>query len=132
MKITVEFEVGTSPAVDPDKVRSDFIDYFHREGLIEGHPDLPELEGWGPFWVESAQIAPEPIEYVRDPDSGVVYHSIPGGWIANFPDGKLEIIYLNPSGGSDDGVPNVFLYHEEGNLPKYERAVTHFVMGETD
>jgi hypothetical protein len=49
-----------------------------------------------------------------DEDSGATYRPWTDGWAVGFkaehPDGRVAFIYLNPSGGSDDGVPNVFLY----------------------
>ena len=70
--------------------------------------------------------------FTRDPDSGVTYTAMLGGWVANFPDGRQETIYLNPSQGSDDGVPTVFVYIDSGNVPTMEGAVAHFVMGECE
>jgi hypothetical protein len=52
---------------------------------------------------------------IRDDDSGMTYtpHTGPNGEVGfkcTRDDGGVTYITLNPSGGSDDGVPTVFLY----------------------
>jgi hypothetical protein len=68
---------------------------------------------------------------VRDNDGQVTYEPILGGWVAKFDDGRVENVYLNPSGGSDDGVATVFLYVDQGEEVVTERALLHITMGET-
>lgn len=69
---------------------------------------------------------PDPVS---DPDSGVIY--LPWstekvvGWEAHRPDGSIEYVYLNPSGGSDDGVPTVFLYRGTTGDPTQDEALAH-------
>lgn len=60
-----------------------------------------------------------------DDDSGVTYFPILGGWRAESLSGEVEFIYLNPSGGSEDGVPTVFLYQGTEGDPVQDGAVTH-------
>lgn len=55
-----------------------------------------------------------------DPHTGVV------GFEATHPDGPTERVYLNPSTGSDDGVPTVFLYAGTGD-PAQDGAIVHVV-----
>jgi hypothetical protein len=67
-----------------------------------------------------------------DEDSGVVYDAClhDGGAVglrSVHPDGRVEYIMLNPSGGSDDGVPTVFLYIDTDE-PALENAIVHFEM----
>lgn len=69
---------------------------------------------------------------IVDEDSQVVYHPILGGWRAErFNDqGEVverEYIYLNPSGGSDDGVPTVFVYQGDGD-PRTDVPLRHVVV----
>ena len=51
---------------------------------------------------------------VRDDDKGILYtpwtdgHAV--GFRVTFPTGEDRYIYLNPSGDSDGGTPDVFLY----------------------
>lgn len=51
---------------------------------------------------------------VHDSDAEVSYHFWTNGaslgYEIHFPDNRIEFIYLNPSTGSDDGVPTVFAY----------------------
>ncbi len=65
-------------------------------------------------------------ERVFDPDSDVTYFPVLGGWGAE-KDGDIEYLYLNPSGGSDDGVPTLFLYQGEHGDPHQDVAVVHVV-----
>jgi hypothetical protein len=68
------------------------------------------------------------VEEVFDVDSGVTYYPILGGWRAEKDSGSTEYIYLNPSGGSDDGVPTVFLYQGANGDPAQDEAVVHVVV----
>ena len=69
----------------------------------------------------------------RDDDSGVTY--VPYidmqfgtvGYMAEHPDGRVEYIYLNASGGSDDGIATVFVYVDT-DLSSFANAEAHFVM----
>lgn len=65
----------------------------------------------------------------HDEDSGVTYYPVLGGWRAETLDGD-EYIYLNPSGGSDDGVPTVFLYQGTKGDPQSDMPIVHVVVGE--
>lgn len=67
----------------------------------------------------------EPIE---TPD-GVTYtpwtdgHAV--GYRCEHEDGRVEFIYLNASSESDDGQPNVFVYHGTAGCPSQD-APAHF------
>lgn len=72
---------------------------------------------------------------VIDDDAQVIYHPILGGWKAESFDAlgevsSVEYIYLNPSGGSDDGVPTVFLYQGPNGDPGQDEALVHVVVFE--
>ena len=69
---------------------------------------------------------------VIDDDSHVVYRPILGGWKAELFDDQGEVldteyIYLNPSGGSDDGVPTVFVYRGSDGDPQTDTPLVHIV-----
>lgn len=70
---------------------------------------------------------------IVDEDSGVQYRPYLSllhgsvGYEATHPDGRREFITLNPSGGSDDGVPTVFVYIDTDE-PTLENAVHHYIM----
>lgn len=82
-------------------------------------------------------LCPEPLVIVRprDDDGGVTYTPWSDGWAigfkVEFDDGRVDFIYLNPSGGSDDNVPTVFLYRgTEGDVTK-DGAEHHYVIGDS-
>lgn len=68
---------------------------------------------------------------VRDEDSGVLYAPWTDNGAVGFrceaPDGRVEYIYLNPSGGSDDGVPTVFLYRGPAGDPSDDQPDLYYV-----
>ena len=65
-----------------------------------------------------------------DEDSGVTYTPWTDGWgigfIATRPDGAQCRIALNPSGGSDDDVPCVFVYIDSDPSGDLVGATTHY------
>lgn len=66
-------------------------------------------------------------------DTGVTYEPIfhsngAVGYRATREGTKDEVIYLNPSLDADDGIPNVFLYHEVAAAPAYSGAVHHYAV----
>lgn len=73
---------------------------------------------------------------VTDEDSGVTYEpwtdSARGGAGIGFkcthPNGDVEYIFLNPSLGSDDGVPTVFVYQGIHGDPGRDGAAHHYVI----
>lgn len=66
----------------------------------------------------------------RDNDGQVTYYPWTDGWAVGFravhDDGRVEYIYLNPSGESDDGVPNVFLYQGTEGDVRQDPAYHHY------
>ncbi len=72
-------------------------------------------------------------ESFTDEDSGVSYtpyidHQFGAvGYMAEHPDGRVEYIYLNASGGSEDGVATVFVYIDN-DLSAFVNAVHHYDM----
>lgn len=75
---------------------------------------------------------PAPPEY-RDDDAGVTYHPFVGpngelGFRAVRDGGGEQRIVFNPSGGSDDGVPNVFVYMGSTGDASIDTPVHHYVM----
>jgi hypothetical protein len=84
-------------------------------------------------WVLSGQPADSRAGLVRavdDPDSGTTYEPWTDGWAVGyrvtFADGRVEYFYLNPSGGSDDNVPNVFVYRGEAGDPGSDTPQHHY------
>lgn len=72
---------------------------------------------------------------ITDHDSGVTYEPYtdePSGAVGfkatHLSTGQVEYIMLNPSGGSDDGVPTVFLYLGPTGEPGQDEAAHHYVM----
>lgn len=70
---------------------------------------------------------------VYDPDGGVVYVPFLAkdgrvGYrvVDTLNPGHETFIYLNPSTGSDDGVPNVFVYIGGEDDPAVDGAVHHY------
>lgn len=55
---------------------------------------------------------------------GVTYTPWSNGYAVGFKathnDGRVEYLYLNPSSDTDDGQPNIFIYH--GTTPDMEDA----------
>lgn len=70
---------------------------------------------------------------VTDPDSGVTYTPWTNGAAVGYrmtsPDGRTEYFYLNPSGGSDDSVPTVFVYQGTEGDPAQDAALHHYDVG---
>lgn len=67
---------------------------------------------------------------ITDASNGVTYTPFIDanggvGYRCEHPDGRAEVIYLNPSGDNDDGQPNVFLYHEAGRTAQYVGSVMY-------
>lgn len=68
----------------------------------------------------------------HDEDSGVSY--VPfvdeewgtAGVQITRPSGVVDYLYFNPSGGSDDGVPTVFVYRGESTNPGEAGSLCHF------
>ncbi len=64
-------------------------------------------------------------------DEGVLYEPWTDGWAVGFrckaPDGRVEYVYLNPSGGNaySDEAGNVFLYHGYEGDPAVDFPVTY-------
>jgi hypothetical protein len=86
-------------------------------------------------WMGSGNwLAQQTTGVVNDRDSGVKYVPWSDGSAAGFrcetSDGKVEYVYLNPSGGSDDGVATVFLYWGTAGDPAQDAAITHVAVGE--
>lgn len=68
----------------------------------------------------SASIkTPEGVTYIPWTDGYAV------GYRCEHEDGRVEFIYLNPSSETDDGQPNVFVYHGEHGCPSKD-APAHF------
>jgi hypothetical protein len=71
---------------------------------------------------------------IRDESTGVTYSPYidhghgTAGYEVNHPDGRREFIYLCPSNGTDDGVPNVFLYQGETGDPAGDSPSHHYVV----
>lgn len=67
-----------------------------------------------------------------DLSSEVKYRPWSNGWAigyaAEHPDGRIEYVYLNPSGESDDGVPTVFLYKGTFGHPAHDASVCHVAL----
>ncbi len=74
------------------------------------------------------------LEPCRDDDAGIIYTPWSDGRAVGFKathaGGEVEYIYLNPSDGSDDGVPNVFVYIGPTGDPSQDNAIVHFEMME--
>jgi uncharacterized protein YcnI len=73
----------------------------------------------------------KPVQ-IDDSDSGVTYRPILGGWEATADTGEVRHIYLNPSGGSDDGVACVFLYVGPAGDLDQDAPVVHFDLFDDD
>jgi hypothetical protein len=62
--------------------------------------------------------------------AGVTHHPWSDGWAIGFetrhPDGQVEFVYLNPSGESDDGTPNIFVYRGPYGDASYDRPEVHY------
>jgi len=71
---------------------------------------------------------------IMDEDSGVQYtpfitHDGRVGYeCTDTATGRFEFLYFNPSNGSDDGVPNVFVYQGTQNDPYADGAVHHYTV----
>jgi hypothetical protein len=66
---------------------------------------------------------------ITDADSETTYTPWTDGWAVGFKcerNGKVEYIYLNPSGGSDDGVPTVFAYVGTEGDSSQDQAAHHY------
>jgi hypothetical protein len=69
---------------------------------------------------------------IEDEDAGVVYVPFTGsngqrGFRCVNKDGRECYIYLNPSGGSDDGEPTVFLYMGDTGEPENDTPQHYYV-----
>ena len=69
----------------------------------------------------------------RDDDSAVTYRPYTGpngetGFRCTHDDGREVFITLNPSGGSDDGVPNVFVYIGPSGDVRRDAPAHHYVL----
>lgn len=65
------------------------------------------------------KVPPQSFDFtITDESSGVTYqpwtdgHAV--GFRATHPDGRVEYLLLNPTSDSDNGEPNIFLYHGGG------------------
>jgi hypothetical protein len=69
---------------------------------------------------------------VHDNDADVSYHfwtnGTAVGYEVHFPDGRIEFFYLNPSDGSDDGVPTVFVYQGTEADPGADTPLHHYIV----
>lgn len=67
---------------------------------------------------------------IHDNDADVSYHFWTNGaalgYEIHFPDNRIEFIYLNPSDGSDDGTPTVFVYQGTEADPGADTALCYF------
>ena len=81
-------------------------------GYAEDNPNGPYEVNYTFVYMDHAKLL--------GPDSsteitGVTYRPWTNGYAVGFevtsPDGKKEYVYLNPSSETDDGKPDVFLYH---------------------
>jgi hypothetical protein len=80
-----------------------------------------------------------PTQWLRDQttyddDAGVYYEPFVkdgrvGYRVASIDGARETFIYFNPSGGSDDGVPTVFVYQGEDNDPAVDQPEDHHVVG---
>jgi hypothetical protein len=79
-----------------------------------------------------------PNRKIIDPDSGTQYTPFisddgrVGYEITNIETGKFEFLYFNPSNGSDDGVPNVFVYQGVNNDPGNDGPLHHYLVLEDE
>jgi hypothetical protein len=73
---------------------------------------------------------------VYDVDADVSYHfwtnGTAVGYEIHFPGNRIEFFYLNPSDGSDDGVPTVFAYRGTEADPAADMPLCHFVVTPDD
>lgn len=71
---------------------------------------------------------------VIDSDSGTIYFPWTDGSAVGFKachaNGDCEFIYLNPSTGSDDAVPNVFVYMGTAGALGEDEPVHHYVLND--
>ncbi len=76
------------------------------------------------------------IDPCRDDDAGTTYvpwtNGRAVGFKAEHDDGEVEYIYLNPSGGSDDGVPNVFVYIGPVGDPAEDQPEHHYTLNDQE
>lgn len=100
-----------TPAIDPlaDSPQSATVE-----------PPAEDMPTWGLTYGEA----------FTDPDSGTTYTPFIGrngqaGHRCDHTDGRQTFIYLNPSGGSDDGVATVFVYQDE-DPDLFVGAMIHF------
>lgn len=71
-------------------------------------------------------IDPENAITITD-DDGVTWEPAAGphgelGFRATHEDGRVRFVFLNVSGGSDDGTPTVFVYLGDGSMDAAEGA----------
>ena len=79
---------------------------------------------------------PKPTWTLVTCEDGATYTPWTDGWAVGFrvahPGSEPEHIYLNPSGGSDDGKPCVFVYNGPEGDPAMDTPYTHFTFGPQD
>lgn len=68
---------------------------------------------------------------------GHIYEPITDGWAVGYrvthADGRVEFIYLQPSGESDDATANVFVYiGPDGSPVESDQPVHHYDLFDTD
>lgn len=73
---------------------------------------------------------------IHDDDSGATYTPWTDGYAVGFKvehsGGRTEFIYLNPSDGADDGVPNVFLYIGGAGDPNEDEPAHFYALNGED
>lgn len=76
-------------------------------------------------------VAADQLE-IRDEDSGIVYEPWSNGWSVGFrcvaPDGAVDYVYLNPSGGGEPALGTVFAYQGPEGDAGADDALCHFVV----
>lgn len=67
---------------------------------------------------------------VFDEASGIQYELWTDGWAVGYkilyPTGEVRYMYLNPSGDSDGGTPDVFLYAGEKGDPAFDAPLHYY------
>lgn len=100
------------------------------DGAIDDY--FEKMEGREGYEIDETVLG----EIIRDEDARVTYESWTNGYAMGFKCSRVgqpdEYIYLNPSDGSDDGVPNVFVYiGPYGDPAEDDVPAHHYVIGES-
>jgi hypothetical protein len=95
--------------------------------------DNPWTRGLVPDYNDTGNVADIGV---YDMDAGVSYqfwtNGTAVGYEIHFPDNRIEFIYFNPSDGSDDGVPTVFVYQGTEADPNADTPLCHFVVADSE